>query len=110
MPKTRHALFFIVFTSLVVLISCQNVAQEISSPTEGGIRVVKLIIADWENDGTGARVRITLSGIDGVLNISEIPRIGQVTVTYDQSKVTVEQMEKALNEKGVMIIQKSWLR
>lgn len=73
------------------------------------MRVVKLIIPEWENDGTGARVRSTLLGLDGVLRISEIPRIGQVTVTYDQSKVTLEQMEKALNEKGVAVIQRNWL-
>ena len=76
---------------------------------EGKIRVVKLTIPEWENDGTGARVRETLLGVEGVLNISEIPYIGQVTVTYDQSKVTFEQMEKALNEKGVTVTQRNWL-
>jgi len=109
MTKPRSALFCVLFTSLVALISCQGVAQKGAVLREGKMRVVKLIIADWENGGTGARVRSTLLGLDGVLNISEIPRIGQVTVTYDQSKVTLEQMEKALNEKGVAVTQRNWL-
>jgi hypothetical protein len=109
MTKLRDALCCVLFASLVALIACQSVVQKVSSPKEGKIRVVKFIIPEWENDGTGARVRSTLLGLEGVLNISEIPRIGQVTVTYDQSRVTFEQMEKALNEKGVRVTQRSWV-
>ena len=109
MTRLRGASFCVLFTCVVALISCQGVAQKGTVLREGKIRVVKLTIPEWENDGTGARVRETLLGVEGVLNISEIPHIGQVTVTYDQSKVTFEQMEKALNEKGVTVTQRNWL-
>jgi len=38
--------------------------------------------------------------LDGVMNVSVIPRIGQATVTFDETKVTVDQMKAALGKKG----------
>jgi hypothetical protein len=38
-----------------------------------------------------------------VLNISVITRIGQATVTFDETKVTVDQMVAALGKKGFAV-------
>jgi copper chaperone CopZ len=41
--------------------------------------------------------------LDGVLNVSVITRIGQATVTFDESKVTLDQMIAALGKKGFAV-------
>ncbi len=41
--------------------------------------------------------------LDGVLNVSVITRIGQATVTFDETKVTLDQMIAALNKKGFAV-------
>ena len=41
--------------------------------------------------------------LDGVMNVSIITRIGQSTVTFDETKVTVDQMVAALGKKGFAV-------
>jgi hypothetical protein len=41
--------------------------------------------------------------LDGVLNISVMTRIGSATVTFDETKVTVDQMVAALGKKGFAV-------
>ena len=42
------------------------------------------------------RVRDILLSFDGVLKVDVIPRIQQATITYDETKITPEQMTRAL--------------
>jgi copper chaperone CopZ len=42
-------------------------------------------------------------GLDGVQNVSVITRIGQATVTFDETKVSVDQMVAALGKKGFAV-------
>ena len=41
--------------------------------------------------------------LEGVMNVSVISRIGQATVTFDETKVNVDQMVAALGKKGFAV-------
>ena len=42
-------------------------------------------------------------GLNGVLNVSVITRIGQATVTFDETRVSLDQMVAALERKGFAV-------
>jgi len=48
--------------------------------------------------------------LNGVQDVSVITRIGQATVTFDETKVTVDRMIKALNEQGFAVTQRYMVR
>jgi len=56
------------------------------------------------------RVRDTLLRFDGVLNVDVVPKAHIATVTYDETKVTAEQMMKALENEQLEVIQKFWVK
>jgi copper chaperone CopZ len=41
--------------------------------------------------------------LEGVMDVSVMTRIGQATVTFDETKVTVDQMIAALGKKGFAV-------
>ena len=56
------------------------------------------------------RVRDILLSFDGVLNVDVIPKAHLATVTYDETKVTAEQMMRALQNAQLEVTQKFWVK
>jgi len=42
-------------------------------------------------------------GLDGVMDVSIITRIGRATVTFNETKVTLDQMKAALKARGFYV-------
>jgi copper chaperone CopZ len=108
--KLKSALLVILLSGFALLLACQTAPQQTVAPQGDNVRIVKLTVPEAMQDDIANRVRRILLTLDGVTHVSTAPRVGQVDVTYDQTKVKVEEMEAVLKEKGFPVQSKYFVK
>ena len=62
-----------------------------------------LKVSGWHCGGCAARTESALKGLDGVTSASADKTKKEVTVTYDDAKVKVADLEKAITDSGYTV-------